>query len=166
MERPKLPEEEKKSFIDYMLKNEKLEMTIQKRNKALTLYQISVLSSIFLRCKDNAGFIVAVDSCEIPIGVDNIEFYTEIKKYSKMHCAAMEDGTKYVMVFTSKKRFKEIDGLSGVVMPMEVFIGVMCFKKDEADGIVINLGKEELIMKMSALEYLYNCIRESEPAPK
>lgn len=166
MDRPKLTEEQKKDFIDYMLRNEKLEKAIQKRNKALPSYQISVLSSILLRCEDNGGFIVAVDSCEIPTGVDNLGFYTEITKYSKMHCAAKENGKKYVMVFTSKSKFMEIDGLSGVVIPIDIIIGMICMKKAETDGIVINVRNEELIIEMSALEFLYNCICELNPEPK
>ena len=81
-----------------------------------------------------------------------------------MHCAAMEDGTKYVMAFTSKNRF--LDDLSGVVIPIDVFIGMMCLKKDETDGIVINWGEEEIIIKMQTLEFLYNCLRELNPEPK
>lgn len=76
----------------------------------------------------------------------------------------MDDGTKYVMAFTSKSRF--LDDLSGVVIPIDVFIGMMCLKKDEIDGIVINWGKEEIIIKMQTLEFLYNCIRELYPEPK
>lgn len=166
MDQPKLTEEQKQSFIDYMLRNEEVEKAIQKTDKALPLYEISVLRSILLRCEDNAGFIVAVDSCEIPTGVDNLGFYTEITMYSKMHCAAKEDGEKYVMVFTSKSRFMEIDGLSGVVIPIDILIGMICLKKAETDGIVINLKKEELIIKMPALEFLYNCICELESEPK
>lgn len=166
MKRIELSEEEKREFIDYMLRNEELEKMIQNRNKALPFYEISVLSSILSSCKDDAGLIVAVSSDEIPVGVDNIELYTELTKQSVMHCAEKEDGTKYVMVFTSRNKFMGFDTLSGVVMPIDTLIGLICLKKEETDGIVINLGKEELIIKMSALELLYNCICESNPKPK
>lgn len=164
MKKLKLTAEEKKTFIDYMLNNEEVEKAIQKKNREVPLYQISILDSIISRCKDDAGLIVAVNSSEIPVGVDNIELYTEITRHCEMHCAAMEDGTKYVMAFTSKSRF--LDDLSGVVIPIDIFIGMMCLKKDETDGIVINWGKEEIIIKMPVLEFLYNRIRELNPEPK
>ncbi len=164
MKKIKLTAEEKKTFIDYMLNNEELEKAIQKGNKGEPLYQISILYSIISRCKYDAGLIIAVKSSEIPVGIDNIELYTELTKHCEMHCAAMDDGTKYVMAFTSKSRF--LDDLSGVVIPIDVFIGMMCLKKDEIDGIVINWGKEEIIIKMQTLEFLYNCIRELYPEPK
>lgn len=163
MRKLELTVEEKKAFIDYMLNNEELEQAIQ-NNKEVPMYSISILNSIISRCKDDAGLIVAVKSSKIPVGVGNIELYTEVKEHCEMHCAAMEDGTKYVMAFTSKNRF--LDDLSGVVIPIDVFIGMMCLKKDETDGIVINWGEEEIIIKMQVLEFLYNCIRELNPEPK
>lgn len=93
-----------------------------------------------------------------------MEVYTELTEHCEIHCAATENGTKYVMAFTSKNRF--LDDLSGAVILIDVFIGMVCLKKDEADGIVINLGKEEIIIKMSVLEFLYNCILELNPEPK
>lgn len=164
MGKSNLTVEEKNSYIDYMLNNEKLERIIQKCNMELPQDQVAVMSSILSRCVDGAGVIVAIDSDEIPVGVDNIELYTEITKYCKMHCAAKPDGTKYVMAFTSKDRF--LDGLSGIVVPMDVFIGMICLKKEETNGVVINIKQEELIINMSALEILYNCIREWNPEPK
>lgn len=104
MKKIELSEEEKKEFIDYMLRNEELEKTIRDRDKALPRYEIAVLSSILSRCKDNAGLIVAVNNSEIPVGADNIELYTELTEFGKMRYAETEDGTKYVMVFTSKSR--------------------------------------------------------------
>lgn len=163
MRKLELTVEEKKAFIDYMLNNEELEQAIQ-NNKEVPMYSISILNSIISRCKDDAGLIIAVKSSEIPVGIGNIELYTELTKHCEMHCAAMEDGTKYVMAFTSKNRF--LDDLSGVVIPIDVFIGMMCLKKDETDGIVINWGEEEIIIKMQTLEFLYNCLRELNPEPK
>lgn len=163
MDQLKVTTEEKKMFIDYMLNNEELEKVIQKSCENPLIYELLVFGAIIERCQNDAGFIVAVNSDKIPAGADNIEFYTEVTKGCEMICAGKEDGTKYVMVFTSKERFQKAGDMSGMVMPIDDFIGVMCLKK-EIDGMVINVMDEELIMETSALEILLKCIDMSKSA--
>ena len=79
-----------------------------------------------------------------------------------MKIAARKDGRKYVMAFTSKEKFKKYFDVSGVVLPMDDLIAIICLKKEEVDGIVINLGKKELILEISALEDLLQCIGHFE----
>ncbi len=160
MDTLKLTEEEKRLFIDYMLENEELEKIIERKDKQLPDYQLSVYGSIIWRCRNDAGFIVALDSSEIPVG--KIGFYTELTQECQMKIAARKDGRKYVMAFTSKEKFKKYFDVSGVVLPMDDLIAIICLKKEEVDGIVINLGKKELILEISALEDLLQCIGHFE----
>lgn len=101
---------------------------------------IGVCKSLCDRDGECGGLIVSVEDTGIMAGADNIEVFTG-EKHLIMNRAMGEDGKGYVMVFTSKERFREYDSTAGVVM----FIGelfVLLGDMEGIDGIIINIGRE------------------------
>ena len=133
-------------IIQYMLENYPLEKALKKfqkypkRSKNL----INLLRTIAEQDKNNRGLIMAVSCDGIPVGVENIEFFSIDQKFN-FHKAGGEDCT-YVMAFTSKEHFRKFDDTSGIVMFIGDIFGIVECKGD-IDGIVFNAGKEEVVLE-------------------
>ena len=131
-------------ILQYMLENASLEKALKKykrypkRSKNL----ISLLQILAEQDRDNRGLIVAVSCDEIPVGVENIEFFNADKNCT-FHKAGGKDSA-YVMAFTSKEHFCKFDDTSGIVMFIGDIFGIIEHKKN-IDGIVLNAGEEEVV---------------------
>lgn len=158
-------EKDKEVFIEYMLNNAELEKLLRKwkRKRKSGESFLELITGIADRDKEQGGFILSVKSDMIPTGADNIELFLS-PKYPRLDLNYVEgkDNGKYAMVFTSKERFRECNDTSGVVM----FIGDLVYlleQKQEVDGIIINLEKEEVIFGKDWLRAII-CLLEKEKA--
>lgn len=134
-----------KELIDLMLQNEAIEKAIcnHQKHKRDADILINLLSVMAQRANEDGGFIVSVKCPDVFPGLDNIEILSENKHYELMNVEG-KDNKKYVMVFTSKERYKMCDDTSGVIMFIDHLLRFV-EQSDLVDGIVINLNKEQLI---------------------
>lgn len=145
MDRDEISDGEKQGFIELMLRNEGLEEAARKWNGDSCMYAaLGVLDALAARAQQYGGLIVSVRCREIPAGADNIEFFMA-DKYCEVCWVEDADGKRYAMVFTSRERFGECGDTSGVVMFMDDLLA-MAEAKEELDGIVINLGSEQVVI--------------------
>lgn len=85
------------------------------------------------------------------------------EKYPKVELYYVEgkDGKYYAMAFTSRESFKKCNDTSGLVM----FIGdlfVLIEGMEEVNGIVLNIGREEIIFDKMLLRATLSLIDFSE----
>ena len=164
MKQEEFTSEEKQQFIEYMLDNKELEKKLRKWDKSQnnTDYFIEMIEEMAKRDREQGGLIVSVKSDEIPTGADNVEFFM-LDKYKKISINYAEDqsGKQYMMVFTSKKKFKECNDTSGVVM----FVGDViefALMMERTDGIVLNMrrkeGRDGIIFGKIILRAIKECI--------
>lgn len=164
MKQEEFTSEEKQQFIEYMLDNKELEKKLRRWDKSQNNpdYFIEMIEEMAKRYSEQGGLIVSVRSDEIPTGADNVEFFM-LDKYKKISINYAEDqlGKQYMMVFTSKKKFKECNDTSGVVM----FVGDViefALMMERTDGIVLNMGKKSgrdgIILGKIILRAIKECI--------
>lgn len=140
-------EEEKQENIEYMLQNDKLVAAL--RNWKIDIESVDtfleMVEAFLDSIKRNAGLIIAIKSEVVKTGADNIEFLTGIQS-GEIQRAVADNGKSYAMVFTSRKHFKECcDDLSGIILFMDEIL-INLEQRKEIDGIVINAGKEEVVL--------------------
>ncbi len=70
-----------------------------------------------------------------------------------------KSGKSYAMVFTSKERFQECNDTSGFVMSIgELF--ELLVEKEELDGMVINIGQEDIAFNKCMMRVVIWLIRQ------
>lgn len=152
--------EEKQQFIEYMLNNKALEKKLKRWDKSPNNpdYFIEMIEAMAKRDQEQGGLIISVKSDEIPTGAENIEFFI-LDKYKRMNMnyAEAPSGKKYIMVFTSRKEFKECNDTSGIVMFIGDVINLALITK-QTDGIVINAGKHGIAFDRVILRAIKECI--------
>lgn len=150
-------------YVNAMLKgNEVIEIALAKwqedQNDVCAMF--AVYKSILDRDRDCGGLIVSVEAGDIPAGAENIEFFNG-DKYLNLNRSKGSFGDKYLLVFTSRDRFRECNDTAGVVMFIrEAFtlLGGM----EGADGIVMNIGKEEIIFDKRSMQQISRMIELGE----
>lgn len=157
-------DKEKQECIEYMLENRDLEKTLKKwkKYKRNDDYMFEVLELLIESAKNQKGMIVAVKADNMSIESEQLDFIDINKKYEMLYVTDKKDKS-YIMVFTSKERFKECSNISGVVMFMDELIVAMERRKD-VNGIIINLEKEEIILDKIMLRAIIWTIKHSNKA--
>jgi 2-hydroxy-3-keto-5-methylthiopentenyl-1-phosphate phosphatase len=156
-----ISDEEKKEYIDYMLRNDTIEEVLKnwKRNQNSEVL-CKMLETIAAKSEECAGLILAVRSDVIPTGADNIVFFTATER-GDINRVIDREGKSYAMVFTSKEKFKECHDTSGFVMFIdEVF--ELIVDKEALDGIVINFGQEDIIFNKIMMKVVIWLIRQAK----
>ena len=100
------------------------------------------------------GLIVSVESGSISAGADNIEFFNG-NKHVSMNRVKGKLGESYIMIFTSRERFRQYNNTAGIVMfirELFSFLGNL----DGVEGIVINMGKEDVVIDRIMLNLISN----------
>lgn len=159
-----ISDKEKQEYIEYMLANKDLEKALGKwkRHKRNDDYMFQMLEVLVESAKNQKGMIIAVKSDNMPIESNQLDFIDINKKYEMHHVTNKKDES-YIMVFTSKERFKKCTNISGVVVFIDELIIAMERRKD-VNGIVINLEKEEIILDKILLRAIIWTIMHSNKA--
>ena len=155
--------EENDLYVNAMLKgNEVIEEALAKwdEDQKDVCATFAVYKSIIDRDREYGGLIVSVESGDIPAGADNIEFFNG-DKLLHLNRSKGSFGDKYVLVFTSRDRFRECNDTAGVVMFIrEVFS--LLGRMEDADGIVMNLGREEILFDKLTMHHISRMIELSD----
>lgn len=145
MEKEQYSQEEMAVYIDYILQNDELEKAVSKwaKHPKSDNNLMGVIEALVRRDKECGGLIISVECDEIPTGAENIVLFSKSRQYY-MHRVEGLEGHHYIMVFTSKKKFKECEDTSGVVMFIkELFAYIE--QHEDLDGIIFNLEKEGMV---------------------
>lgn len=146
MDQNPLSDKEKQKLIEHMLSNGALEEAVIKwsKSKASGEDLLNIMNALAGRAAEQGGLILSVKCEEIPTGAEHIELFTADKP-CKIWKVEDRDGKDHAMVFTSRERFAECSDTSGIVLFLDDLFILLEYKK-ELDGIVINLGREEVIL--------------------
>lgn len=146
MGKNKLSSEEKQEFIEYMLDNGALEKAVSKWQKSSASGDdvLELMNALAERAAEYGGVILSVRCDEIPTGAEHIEYFMADKP-CEICWAEDKEGQRHAMVFTSRERFQECSDTSGVVIFLDDLFALIERKKG-LDGIIINLGREEVIL--------------------
>ena len=162
-----LSAEDNKLFVDEMLKgNEIIEEALTNWNDNPNDVEklAYVYKALLDRDKECGGLIVSVESGKIPAGSENVKYFSGAEEIKVLKVSGSFDD-EYLMVFTSRERFKECDETAGVVMFIRVAFRLLA-KLEGIDGIVINIDNEEMILNKSYMEILNNMIKKGDAAWK
>ena len=151
--------EENDIIVDEMLKgNELIEEALAKWKEDThdVGYIAAAYKSIIDRDRECGGLIVSVESGNVPAGADHVEFFNGGKPL-KLNKAKGSYEDRYLLVFTSRDRFRECNGTAGVVMFIREAFSLL-HDIEGVDGIVINIGKEEVVMKKHDMKVISRLI--------
>lgn len=152
--------EENESIVNEMLKgNEVIEKALEewKHNRENIGDMASIYKSITDRDRKYGGLIVSVESGSVPAGADNVEFFNGDKPV-KLNKVRDSDDEKYLLVFTSRERFREYNDTAGVVMFIREVFSLLA-DIEGVNGIVINMGKEEIIINKCVMKMISQMIK-------
>ena len=155
--------EENDIIVNKMLKgNEVIEEALAKWKEDTqdVGYIAAAYKSIIDRDREYGGFIVSVESGNIPAGADHVEFFNG-DKYVKLNKAKGSHDDRYFLVFTSRDRFRECNDTAGVVMFIREAFSLLR-DIEGVDGIVINIGKEEVVINKHDMKVISRLIELSE----
>lgn len=158
--------EENNLYVDAMLKgNEVIEEALEKwKNDSTDIgAMLAVYKSFIDRDRECGGLIVSVESRDIPAGADHIEFFNGDKRLY-INRAKGEFGDNLLMVCTSRDRFRECNDTAGVVMFIRAAFSLLSGMED-ADGILINLRKEEIVIDKQTMQHISRMIEISDSYP-
>ena len=150
-----LSAEDNKLFVDEMLKgNEIIEEALTNWNDNPNDVEklAYVYKALLDRDKECGGLIVSVESGKIPAGSENVKYFNGAEEIKVLKVSGSFDD-EYLMVFTSRERFKECNETAGVVMFIRSVFSLL-IKVEGVDGIVINIGKEEMILNKNYMDLL------------
>ena len=155
----KLSEEEQKEYIEYMLRNDIIEKALNnwKRNQNIEALgkMLEIIADVSEEC---AGLILSVNSDSIPTGADNIVLFTGTER-GDIHRVIDKVGKSYAMIFTSKEKFQECNDTSGFVMFIDELFQLLV-DKEELDGMVINIGQEDIVFNKIMMRVVLWLIRQ------
>ena len=155
--------EENDMYVNAMLKgNEIIEDALAKwsEDPKDICATAAVYKSIIDRDRECGGLIVSVKSENIPAGADNIEFFNG-DQYIYMNRSEGKSGNGYIMVFTSRERFRECDNTAGVVMFIRELFSLLG-EMDGVDGIIVNLKREEVLIDKRIMRQMNRMIEIGE----
>lgn len=156
--------EENDDIVNEMLKgNQIIEEALAKwkENEGNICDIASVYKSILDRDRAYGGLIVSVECDNVPAGADNIEFFNG-GKMLKLNKTRGSYDDRYLLVFTSRDRFKECNDTAGVVMFIREAFSLLA-DIEGVDGIVINIGREEAILNKSVMKMINRMIEMEKP---
>lgn len=156
-------EKENDLYVNAMLEgNEIIENALGKwsNNQKDICAMLEVYKSIVDRDRECGGLIVSVESNGIPAGADNIEFFNGDKTI-RMNRSKGASGDKYILVFTSRDRFREYNDTAGVVMFIRELFSLLG-EMEGIDGIVVNLHKEEILFSKQVMQQISRLIEVGE----
>lgn len=155
----KISEEEQKEYIEYMLDNDKIEKYLiswkQNQNSETLSKMLEIIAAESEEC---TGLILSVNSDSIPSGADNIVLFTGTER-GDIHRLIDKAGKSYAMTFTSKERFQECNDTSGFVMFIDELFEILV-EKEELDGMVINIGQEDIAFNKFMMRVVIWLIRQ------
>ena len=155
--------EENDIFVNEMLKgNEVIEEALAKWKEDTQDigYIAAAYKSILDRDRECGGFIVSVESGNVPAGADHVEFFNGGKPL-KLNKAKGSYDDRYLLVFTTRDRFRECNDTAGVVMFIREAFSLLR-DIEGVDGIVINIGKEEVVVNKHDMKVISRLIELSE----
>ena len=155
--------EDNVGIVNEMLKgNEVIEKALAKwKDNQLDICDIAAAyKSIIDRDRECGGFIVSVESGNVQAGADHVEFFNGGKPL-KLNKAKGSYDEQYLFVFTTRDRFRECNDTAGVVMFIrEAF--TLLKDIEGVDGIIINIGKEEVVINKHDMKVISKLIELSE----
>lgn len=155
--------EENDIIVNEMLKgNEVIEEALAKWKEDTQNigYIAAAYKSIIDRDRECGGFIVSVECDNVPAGADNVEFFNGGKTL-KLNKTKGSYDDRYLLVFTSRDRFRECNDTAGVVMFIREAFSLLR-DIEGVDGIVINIGKEEVVINKYDMKVISRLIELSE----
>lgn len=155
--------EENDMYVNAMLKgNEIIEDALAKwsDDPKDICAMVTVYKSIIDRDRECGGLIVSVESNNIPAGADNIEFFNGDKMLN-LNRSKGAFGDKYLLVFTSRDRFRECNDTAGVVMFINETFSLLG-QMEGVDGIVMNIGREEVLLNKRTMQQISRMIEVGE----
>lgn len=159
--------EENDIIVNEMLRgNEIIEETLAKWKEDTqdVGYIAAAYKSIIDRDRECGGFIVSVESGNVPAGADHVEFFNGGKPL-KLNKAKGSYDDRYLLVFTTRDRFRECNDTAGVVMFIREAFSLLR-DIEGVDGIVINIGKEEVVINKHDMKVISRLIELSEEKEK
>lgn len=146
-------------YVNAMLEgNEAVEAALARwsNNPKDICAMIEVYKSILDRDRECGGLIVSVESNDIPAGADNIEFFNGDKALYLNRSKGVF-GDKFILVFTSRDRFRVCNDTAGVVMFIREVFSLLS-EMEGIDGIVMNLHKEEVLFTRQNMKQISRLI--------
>lgn len=155
--------EDNELFVNEMLKgNEKIEDALAnwKENSEDSYAMAFVYKALLERDNQCGGLIISIKDDNIPAGADNIKYYNGSEQITLNKVkGSYED--HYLLVFTSRERFKECNETAGVVMFIrEAFY--LLIKVEGVDGIVLNICNEEMILNKNYMELINKLVEKGD----
>ena len=141
--------EENVGIVNEMLKgNEVIEKALAKwKDNQLDICDIAaVYKSIVDRDREYGGLIVSVECGDIPAGAENVQFYNGDKKIN-LNKTKDSDDNYYFLVFT--------------VMFIQ-YVFTLLTNIEGVEGIVMNMGSEEVILNKSVMKMIDRMIETGE----
>lgn len=156
-----LNEEDNELFVNEMLKgNEVIEDALAnwKEDSEDSYAMAYVYKAILERDNQCGGLIISVKDDSILAGADNIKYYNGSEQITLNKVKGLYDD-HYLLVFTSRERFKECNETAGVVMFIREAFYLLA-QVEGVDGIVLNIGKEEIILNKNYMELMNKLIQK------
>lgn len=156
-----LSAEDNELFVNEMLNgNEVIEDALVnwKKNPEDPYAKAFVYKALLERDNNCGGLIISVKSEHIPAGADNVR-YCDGSEQIILNKVKGSYEDHYLLVFTSRERFKECNETAGVVMFIRSVFSLLR-KVKGVDGIVINIGKEEMILNKNYMDLLNRLIQK------